>query len=171
MESAERMCVFRLIIGLMVVPFAVYLYLASGNAPIATSAPAMPFEKMLASKALHARLDREIPESVPISGDESNYAAGEQIYEDNCAVCHGLSGKAQTTIAKGMYPKPRTLLEGKGVTDDSAAENFLEGGGWHTDDGYARIQAVAFDHTDVAGQHLAGGCRQAPESREGSPNK
>lgn len=129
------MFVFRLIIGLMVVPFAASLYFASSSAPVATSAPAMPFEKMLAKKALHARLDREIPKSIPISGDESNYAAGAQIYEDKCAVCHGLPGKARTTIAKGMYPKPLTLLEGKGVTDDSAAENFLEGGGWHTDDG------------------------------------
>ena len=125
-----RMFVSGLILGLMVVPFAVYLYFASGSAPVATSAPAMPFEKMLARKALHARLDREILKSVPITADESNYAAGAQIYVDNCAVCHGLPGKPQTAIANGMYPKPPALLEGKGVTDDPAAETFwkVEGG-------------------------------------------
>ena len=76
-----RMFVFGLIIGLMAVPIAVYLYFASGSAPVSTSAPAMPFEKMLAKKALHARLDREIPKSVPITADESNYAAGAQVYQ------------------------------------------------------------------------------------------
>jgi len=35
----------------------VYMYFASGSAPVATSAPEMPFERMLARKALHARLD------------------------------------------------------------------------------------------------------------------
>lgn len=125
-----RIFVFGLIIGLMVVPCAVYLYFASGSAPVATSAPAMPFEKLLAKKALHARLDKEIPKSVPITADESNYAAGAQIYVDNCAVCHGLPGKPQTAIAQGMYPKPPALLEGKGVTDDPAAESF-----WKVDGG------------------------------------
>jgi thiosulfate dehydrogenase len=111
-------------IGLLIVFSGVYWYFSSGRAPVATSAPPMPFERMLAKKALHARMDREIPKSVPISADEANYAAGAQIYRDNCAVCHGLPGQGQTAIAKGMYPKPPALLEGKGVTDDPAGETY-----------------------------------------------
>ena len=92
---------------------------------MATSAPPMPFEKMLARMALHARLDKEMPKAAPpISTDEAAYTAGAQIYKDHCAVCHGLPGQAQTAIAKGMFPKPPKLLEGTGVSDDPAGETY-----------------------------------------------
>jgi thiosulfate dehydrogenase len=119
-----RKFLFGLILGMIAVPVLVYLYFASGSAPVATSAPPMPFEKMLASKALHARLDKEMPKAAPIAADESAYAAGVSIYRDNCAVCHGLPGQTQTAIAKGMFPKPPQLLEGTGVTDDPAGETY-----------------------------------------------
>jgi len=49
------------IFGLIAVPLIVYLYFISGTAPVAASAQPMPFEKMLARKALHARLEKEMP--------------------------------------------------------------------------------------------------------------
>jgi thiosulfate dehydrogenase len=115
---------FGLIIGLLAVPSALYWYFSSGSAPVSTNAPAMPFERTLAKKTLHARMEREMPKSVPITADEANYAAGAQIYRDNCAVCHGLPGQSQSAIAKGMYPHPPALMEGKGVTDDPAGETY-----------------------------------------------
>ena len=84
----------------------------------------MPFEKMMARMALHARLEKEMPKSVPITADEAAYTAGAQVYKEHCAVCHGLPGQAQTAIAKGMFPKPPVLLEGTGVTDDPPAETY-----------------------------------------------
>lgn len=119
-----RKFIIGVIIGLILFPVAVYMYFASGSAPVATSAPPMPFEKMLAKKALHARLDKEMPKSVPIPADEAAYAAGAQVYKDNCAVCHGLPAQPQTAIAKGMFPDPPVLMEGKGVTDDSPGETY-----------------------------------------------
>jgi len=119
-----RKFVIGLILGVLVVPVVVYFYFASGSAPVATSAPEMPFEHMLAQKALHARMDKEMPKSVPMSADEAAYSAGAQIYKDHCAICHGLPGQAQTAIAKGMFPKPPLLLEGTGVTDDPAGETY-----------------------------------------------
>jgi thiosulfate dehydrogenase len=116
--------IFGLILGLVAVPVVVYMYFASGNAPVATSAPPMPFEKMLARKALHARMDKEMPKSVPIQADEANYAAGALLYKAHCAVCHGAPGQDETAIAKGMFPEPPSLLEGKGVTDDPPAETY-----------------------------------------------
>lgn len=113
-----------LIVGLVAVPALVYSYFSSGSAPVATSAPPMPFERMLASKALHARLDKEMPATVPISADAAAYAAGVPIYKENCAVCHGLPGQPKSAVAKGMFPKPPVLLEGKGVTDDPAGETY-----------------------------------------------
>lgn len=119
-----RKFLIGLILGLIAVPAGVYFYFSSGSAPVATSAPPMPFEKTLAKMALHARLDKEMPKSVPISADESAYVAGAQIYKEHCAVCHGLAGQAQTAIAQGMFPKPPKLMEGTGVTDDPAGETY-----------------------------------------------
>ena len=110
--------------GLIAVPLATYVYFAFGIAPVATAAPAMPFERLLAKKALRARREREMPKAVPIAPDEANYAAGVHIYREHCAVCHGLPKQPQTAIAKGMYPKPPTLLEGSGVTDDPEGETY-----------------------------------------------
>lgn len=112
------------IIGLILVPLAVYFYFSTGIAPVAVTAPPMPFEKMFANMALHARLDKEVPKTVPIPADETNLAAGAQLYKDHCAVCHGLPGAPQTSIAKGMFPKPPELMEGKGVTDDPPGESY-----------------------------------------------
>jgi len=113
-----------LVVGLIVIPVCVYMYFSSGSAPVATSAPPMPFEKTLAKMAQHARMDKEMPKSVPITADEAALVAGSQIYKDNCAVCHGLPGQAQTAIARGMFPDPPKLMEGKGVTDDSPGESY-----------------------------------------------
>src|SRR5882672_7205506 len=116
--------VFGMVVGVAMLLVVVIGYFLSGSAPVATDAPPMPMEKYLAKKALHAVLDREMPKTVPIAADESNYLAGAQLYKDNCAVCHGLPGQPQTAIARGMFPKPPELLHGKGVTDDEPGETY-----------------------------------------------
>lgn len=129
-----------LILGLVAIPLAVYLYFSSGTAPVATSAPPMPFEKKLAHAALDARIDKEMPKSVPIAADDAAYAAGAQVYKEHCAVCHGLPGQAQTGIAKGMFPKPPKLMEGTGVTDDPAGETY-----WKVSNGIRLTGMPGFD--------------------------
>jgi len=119
-----RTFVVGLVLGLIAVPFGLYCYFAYGSAPVATAAAPMPFEKAMASKALHAVIEREMPKNVPLQGDEANFTAGAQVYRENCAVCHGLPGRPKTAIAKGMFPVPPVLLEGKGVTDDPAGETY-----------------------------------------------
>ena len=102
----------------------IYTYFKRGMAPVATSAPPMPFEKKLARMALHARMAREMPSQAPIPPDEGNLVAGARVYVQHCAVCHGLPGGTQTAIAEGEFPKPPHLFRGKGVTDDSAGETY-----------------------------------------------
>jgi thiosulfate dehydrogenase len=132
-----------LIVGMILVPLAVYVCFASGSAPVATSAAPMPFEKMLANTALHARMDKEMPKSAPpVAADEAAYTAGAQVYKDHCAVCHGLPGQAQTAIAKGMFPKPPKLLEGTGVSDDPAGETY-----WKVAGGIRMTGMPGFDKT------------------------
>jgi len=113
-----------LIVGVLGVFLVVYLYFSTGSAPVATSAPDMPFEKQFARMALHARIDKEAPKTAPIAADDAAYEAGAQVYKEHCAVCHGLPGQEQTAIAKGMYPKPPKLMEGTGVTDDPPGETY-----------------------------------------------
>jgi len=131
-----------LVLGLIVVPVCVYFYFSSGSAPVATAATPMPFEKTLARMALHARMDKEMPKSVPIAADEAAFVAGAKIYKDNCAVCHGLPGAPQTAIAKGMFPKPPMLMKGTGVTDDPAQETY-----WKVAGGIRMTGMPGFDKT------------------------
>jgi thiosulfate dehydrogenase len=112
------------IVGILVVVAGVYSYFWSGAAPVATSAQAMPFEKRLARTALHKRMDKEMPKSIPIQADENNFVAGAAIYKEQCAVCHGLPNQQRGAIANGMFPKPPQLFKGKGVTDDPAGETY-----------------------------------------------
>jgi mono/diheme cytochrome c family protein len=116
--------IFGMILGVVALLAGVYYYFATGQAPVATSAQAMPFEKRLAHQALNARVAREMPKTVPIQPDEPNLAAGAQIYREHCAVCHGLPAQKETLIATGMFPRPPKLMEGKGVTDDEPGESY-----------------------------------------------
>jgi thiosulfate dehydrogenase len=121
---AFAMLVLGIILGAAAIVFGVYLYFAAGQAPVATSASPMPFEKKLAHSALDAAISREMPKTVPIQPDESNLAAGAQVYREQCAVCHGLPEQKETMIAAGMFPHPPKLLEGKGVTDDEPGVSY-----------------------------------------------
>ena len=116
--------VLGVLLTLLVGAATVYVYFARGMAPVATSAQAMPFEKRLARMALHARLQREMPHQVPMQPLEANLLSGAHLYQEHCAVCHGLPGREQTAIAQGEFPKPPHLFRGKGVTDDEPGETY-----------------------------------------------
>jgi mono/diheme cytochrome c family protein len=99
-------------------------FVTLGLAPVATDSAPLPFEKLIAGAALHARVSKEAPKSFPIAPSDQVYAAGAQIYQNNCAVCHGLPGQEQTAIAKGEFPPPPPFFKGKGVTDDPAGVTY-----------------------------------------------
>jgi mono/diheme cytochrome c family protein len=113
-----------LVLGLVLVAAAAYLYFTGGSAPVATTDGDMPFERFLAKRALNARVAKEMPKNVPIQLNEANYLAGADLYKQHCAVCHGVPLSPKTAIADGMYPKPPQLLVGKGVTDDEPGESY-----------------------------------------------
>jgi len=119
-----------LVVGIAVILLGLFVYFEQGFAPVAASAPPMPFEKMLARMALHAHLEKEQPAKAGIEASEANYLAGAQAYLDNCAVCHGAPGRQPTPVARGMFPRPPQLLHGKGVTDDPPGETY-----WKTANG------------------------------------
>jgi thiosulfate dehydrogenase len=113
-----------LVLGIALVCIGGYVYFSQGFAPVATTAPPMPFEAKMANMALHARIAKEAPSGVPVPADETNLLAGAQLYGEHCAVCHGTVGRPETAIAKGMFPKPPQFFQEHGVTDDPAGETF-----------------------------------------------
>ena len=137
-----RMFFLGLIVGVFLIPAGVYLYFAGGYAPVATTEASMPFEKLLARKALHARLEKEMPRTAPIEATEANLMAGVAIYKQHCVVCHGLPGEAKTAIAAGMFPPPPPLFQGIVVTDDEPGETY-----WKVANGIRLTGMPGFRHT------------------------
>ncbi|MGZ4814234.1 MAG: c-type cytochrome [Terriglobales bacterium] len=129
-----------IIVTVVVIAAVVYIYFAGGYAPVGTAAQAMPFEKTFARMALDARVRKEAPHQVPMQADESNLAAGANIYVEHCAVCHGLPGKEQSAIAQGEFPQPPHLFKGKGVTDDEPGETY-----WKVANGIRMTGMPAFE--------------------------
>ncbi|HKB72468.1 MAG TPA: cytochrome c [Thermoanaerobaculia bacterium] len=116
--------VLGVVIAVLLAAGGAYFYFASGRAPVAASAPPMPFEKTFARIGLDAYL-KKLPHPKPqVPADEANLLAGAKVYEQNCAVCHGLPTMDKTSIARGMFPPPPPLFQGKGVTDDEEWETY-----------------------------------------------
>jgi thiosulfate dehydrogenase len=119
-----------IILGVIGVAAGVYFYFAGGHAPVAVTAPEMPFEHKFAHMGLDAYLAK-LPHPEPqVPADETNLMEGAKVYKDHCAVCHGVPDGQPTAIAQGMSPKPPKLFKGTGVTDDEAWESYwkVEGG-------------------------------------------
>ena len=115
---------FGLVIGILIVPAAVYLCFWLGYMPVSAKSGPLPFERKLAGMALEKRIEKEAPKDSPVQATEPNLLAGAKIYIENCAVCHGMTAESESAIAKGMFPEPPPLLHGTGVTDDPAGETY-----------------------------------------------
>jgi mono/diheme cytochrome c family protein len=116
--------ILGILLGVLLTAGGVYWYFSSGRAPVATSAPPIPFERALARVALHAYLDK-LPRPEPqVPADEANLVSGAKVYKEQCAMCHGLPGEPKKAIAQGMFPSPPELFHGTGVTDDDAWESY-----------------------------------------------
>jgi thiosulfate dehydrogenase len=117
-----RALLVGIFLGILLVAAGTWFYFSTGRAPVATTDPPMPFERKLAHIALDSHLDKQPHPEPSVPANEENYLAGAEVYRQNCAVCHGLPGLAETYISQGMFPKPPQLFDGTGVTDDPAWE-------------------------------------------------
>jgi len=116
--------ILGILLGMLLITGGVYYFISSGHAPVATTAPPIPFEKTFARLGLNAYLAK-LPHPEPqVPADEANLVAGAKVYKEQCAACHGLPGEPKGAIARGMYPAPPELFHGVGVTDDDAWESY-----------------------------------------------
>jgi mono/diheme cytochrome c family protein len=119
-----RALIVGILLGVVLVIVGVYLYFSTGSAPVAVTAPPIPFERTFAHMGLNAYL-KKLPHPEPqVPENEASFMAGAEVYKQNCAVCHGLPGEPKTNIAEGMSPDPPQLFNGTGVTDDEAWETY-----------------------------------------------
>jgi thiosulfate dehydrogenase len=118
--------VLGVVLGFILVFLGVYLYFSTGQAPVATNSPEMPFEAKFARMAQRAFMARQPHANPGVPEDETNFLAGAKVYKADCAVCHGLPGEPKTAIASGMFPKPPQLFRGVGVTDDEVWETYTK---------------------------------------------
>jgi len=118
-----------LVIGIILVPLAVFAWFKWGNVPVAVNDPPLPMERQFTAVPLNARIDREMVKNPPIQPTEQTFEAGAHIYADNCAVCHGFHGKPSVTgthefpTAPALWEKhPRGNVVG--VSDDPPGETY-----------------------------------------------
>lgn len=48
-------------------------------------------------------------ETTPLSPSPANFEAGERLYEQSCATCHGATGNGDGPAAKALDPRPAKL--------------------------------------------------------------
>lgn len=117
-----------LLIGLLIPPLALAIFLFKGGVPVAVADRPFPWEEQVAPKLLALRIGREMPKNPPMEADSYNFQSGMQIYRSQCASCHGLYGQP-SSFGQHMYPKAPELWKlhsngAVGVSDDPVGETY-----------------------------------------------
>ncbi len=114
-----------LILGILIVPIALFCYVETGQAPAAAIDAPMPFEAFLARGGLHARIKKEAQDRELATFTAGDLAAGAEVYRTNCAFCHGLPLQAPSAASQGMFPHAPQLFTAKEtVTDDPVGVTY-----------------------------------------------
>jgi thiosulfate dehydrogenase len=109
-----------IVIGLLLTPLAIYLYVHSGAMPITTADPPLLFEKFLAKTAIRAAIQKEINLKPNLVLSETQLQNGAHLYVNHCAGCHGLIDTPDSKMAAAMFPKsPQLFKADDEVTDDT----------------------------------------------------
>ena len=79
------------IAGFLILPGALYLYVATGHAPVATADAAIPREAFFATMGRGMRIKAEQPKRDLATFTATDLAAGADVYQKNCAFCPRLT--------------------------------------------------------------------------------
>ena len=117
--------IFGLIIGLVILPVIAIIYVGAGLLPIGANDAPLPFEKEFAGGAVYRRIDHLAPTRDISEFKAADYAAGSDVYQKDCAFCHGLPQQEAPPVAQGMFPHAPQLFTAKGtVTDDPVGVSY-----------------------------------------------
>ncbi len=94
---------FNLVVAACV---AIVLLLCAGTSLTAQSATAEAAAGQIAMSYTLAVPRSSLALRNPYAGDPDSLARGEQVYQQNCAVCHGLGGNGDGPAARGMRIRP-----------------------------------------------------------------
>jgi mono/diheme cytochrome c family protein len=116
------------LVGLLLLPVVLYLYLAFGKPPVATADQPFPLEARIVEIPLEARIRREMPAASPIPASDDNLNAGAGIYEDKCEECHG-TADSPSAIGRTMFPQApqfwaKSTPGAMNVGDDPVGETY-----------------------------------------------
>ena len=155
--------------GLVAAPLVFTLAAVAGRLPSDSVAAPPGWEMSLGMRALDSSLEhRSDGLKNPIAAnDGAALAQGRQVYDDNCAGCHGTAKAPSAWGSKGFYPRaPQFWQEGSDVSAEEAYAAIHDGvrysgmGAWRD---LMRIEEIA----DI--RHLIEGWRAAihvPQARE-----
>jgi mono/diheme cytochrome c family protein len=116
---------FGVFLGFLIVPAALFFYVLTGHAPVASADPSMPMEAFFAKMGRKARIRSEQPKRDLSTFNSADLEAGADIYQRDCAFCHGLPNQPKPDAAKGMFPKAPQLFDHDDmVTDDPVGEDY-----------------------------------------------
>jgi thiosulfate dehydrogenase len=102
--------ILGLIVGVILVPVLLLIYLVSGFAPTAATDHPLPFETTIANMALNARMKKEAPTRDLSTMTSADLLAGADTYKKDCAVCHGLADQPPAAIGDGIFPPASQLM-------------------------------------------------------------
>ncbi len=101
-----------------------------------------PLEEAIGASRVSAAIDGSYKNKAnPVAVNDENQARGKQVFNANCAFCHGVSGKGDAAIGRNMFPPAANLLEGKTV-DKTDGEIF-----WILENGLAFVGMPSFKST------------------------
>lgn len=126
--NRATLAVVCFIAGLIVFPIVIIGYLKWGNPPVAVADSPLPFEKQITGNLLNARVHTNVQTS-PIPLSTENIVSGAQVYQHECAFCHGLP-LHPSEEGENMFPsapqlwKPHGHGDVVGVSDDPVGETF-----------------------------------------------
>jgi thiosulfate dehydrogenase len=140
--------VLGLLVGLLILPLVGAFYVMTGRLPAAATDHSLPFEKKIAHLALNARIHREAPDRDVSGLSTADLVAGAEIYNKDCAFCHGLPQQPASPEGRAMFPRAPQLFIHGGVTDDPAGETY-----WKVDNGI-RLSGMPSFHAALTGDQM-----------------
>jgi thiosulfate dehydrogenase len=101
-----------------------YVFVITGGLYAGQDVKPGKLEKWGAKNSLRATIRRNAQGlRSPLQPTEDNLAAGVELYDTHCRVCHGGSDGIASPIAKGLTPKPPQLAK-DGVEDDPVETSY-----------------------------------------------